>query len=312
MNCYMPIVNYLIFPGFLFIALCGIFVSYIDRKVTARVQWRKGPPVLQPLYDIIKLLGKETIIPAGVSKTLFLLLPFISVCSIVLLATMRGVILNWPGEPFIGDLIVCVYLMTIPAICLIITASISKNPLASIGASREMKLILAYELLFVLALLVPVIKSGGKIIITEIINYQVAYQPVVFSISGIIAFLCAILCLQAKLGFVPFDIAEAEQEIMSGVVIEYSGFTLAAFKLSRIMMLFVYPMFLVKLFWYGKTATLFGDIISFGLKYVVVLVILILLKNTNPRIRIDQAIRFFWSYGLLLGVISVILALVGL
>jgi len=202
--------------------------------------------------------------------------------------------------------------MTIPAICLILSASISKNPLASIGASREMKLVLSYEVPFVFALLVPIIKSGGKIVITEIIQYQVNTTPVVCSLSGIIAFLIAILCLQAKLGLIPFDLSEAEQEIMSGTLIEYSGFPLAMFKLSRMMMLFVYPLFLVKLFWYGKSATLLGDVVSFGLKYLLLLVILTLLRNTNPRVRIDQAIKFFWSYGLVIGIISVVLAFAGL
>ncbi|MDI6641341.1 MAG: NADH-quinone oxidoreductase subunit H [Elusimicrobiota bacterium] len=304
--------NFLIFPGFLFIALCGIFASFIDRKVTARVQWRRGPPLLQPLYDLVKLLGKETIVPAGVSTIQFLLLPLISVSSVVLLGTMRGVAIMWAAEPFIGDLIVSIYLMTIPAICIILAASISKNPLASIGASREMKLILAYEVPFVLALIVPIIKSGGKIVITEITQYQVATTPVIFNLSGIIAFLIAIICLQAKLGLVPFDISEAEQEIMSGTLIEYSGFPLAAFKLSRMMMLFVYPLFLIKLFWYSSSGSTLVDVIFFGLKYLLILVIMILIRNTNPRVRIEQVIKFFWSYGLVVGIIAVVSALVGL
>ncbi len=202
------IYHYLVFPGFLFVSLCGMIASFIDRKITARLQWRKGPPLFQPLYDIIKLLGKETLIPAGTSKILFLLLPVVSFSSVILLATIRGVILLWPDEPFIGDLIVSIYLMAIPAICLILSASVSKNPLASIGASREMKLVLAYEIPFILSLLVPVIKSGGKLVITEIIKYQAENIPFVFSLSGIIAFIIAIICMQAKLGLVPFDVSE--------------------------------------------------------------------------------------------------------
>jgi len=305
------IYHYLVFPGFLFTGICGMIASFIDRKITARLQWRKGPPFFQPLYDIIKLLGKETLIPEGTSRILFLLLPIISLSSVVLLGTIRGVVILWPDEPFIGDLIVSIYLMTIPAICLILAASVSKNSLASIGASREMKLLLGYEIPFILSLLVPVIKSGGKIIITEIIKYQFENVPFVFSLSGIIAFIVAIVCIQAKLGFVPFDVSEAEQEIMSGVLIEYSGPPLAIFKLTRMIMLFVYPLFLVKLFWYSRGASFLMDIIAFGLKYLAVLVIFILIKNTNPRLRVDHAIRFFWIHCTLISLVAVILALFG-
>ena len=70
-----PFFNYIVFPGFIFTAVVGIIASWIDRKVTARVQWRKGPPFLQPLYDLIKLSGKETILPKGGAKITFLFAP---------------------------------------------------------------------------------------------------------------------------------------------------------------------------------------------------------------------------------------------
>lgn len=296
---------YLIFPGFLFTAVAGMLASWVDRKVTARVQWRQGPPWYQNFADFVKLLGKEIIVPKT-GKMIFLLSPILGLASVSIVATLLGKSLMNPAESFLGDLIVVIYLLTIPAIAVIIGASASANPLASVGASREIKLVLSYELPFVLAIVVAIIKSGGLIRINDIIRYQMANGSVLNSLSGTIAFIIAILCMQAKLGFVPFDMAEAEQEIMAGPYIEYSGAPLAIFKLTRQMLLVVLPIFLITIFWAFSP-----HIYWIVLKYVILLVVIILIKNTNPRIRIDQATRFFWGPATVAALVGVILALIG-
>jgi NADH-quinone oxidoreductase subunit H len=304
------IFEYLIFPGFLFTATVGLLASWVDRKVTARVQWRKGPPWYQNFVDILKLLGKETIIPRSGARLTFLLSPILGLASITLVSTILGMINIWPDRSFIGDLIVVLYLLTIPPITLILGGFASGNPLASLGASREMKLILAYELPFILAIFVPVIKTGGLIKIGQILSFQETSGIMLTNPSCVVAFIVAILCMQAKLGFVPFDIPEAEQEIMAGPYIEYSGSSLAIFKLTKAMMLFVLPVFLVMIFMGG--IKLVGNSLIWGiLKYVALLVIIILIKNTNTRLRIDQAIKFFWGPVTLLAIVAVILAVIG-
>lgn len=301
---------FLIFPGFLFTAVVGLLASWIDRKVTARVQWRVGPPWWQNFADFIKLLGKETIVPQGSSRATFLLAPIFGLAAVTIVSTLLWLTIINPASTFIGDLIVVLYLLTIPAIAVIIGGFASRNPLASLGASREMKLILSYELPFILVCLVPVIQAGGTIRLGEIINYQINNGMVLGSLSGPLAFIVAILCMQAKLTLVPFDIPEAEQEIMAGPYIEYSGPTLAVFKLTRQMMLFVVPMFLVVLFLGGIIFS--GWHILWGiLKYVILLVIIVLIRNTNPRVRIDQAVKFFWGPMTLLAIIAIVLALLG-
>lgn len=298
--------NYLIFPGFLFSAVLGLIAGWIDRKVTARIQWRVGPPWYQNFVDFIKLLGKETILPRGNVIT-FLFAPFAGLISVTLVATMLGKLLIDPSESYLGDLVVVLYLLIIPAVAIILGASSSQNPLASIGVSREMKLVLAYELPFILAVVTVIIKAGNTIRLGEILIYQANSGPILGSASGLIAFVVAILCMQAKLGFVPFDISEAEQEIMSGVFIEYSGFPLAIFKLMKLMLLYLMPLFLVSLFWAANTG-----VYSLIGKYILLLVIVILIKNTSPRARIDQALRFFWGPVTALAIIAVILSLLGL
>jgi NADH-quinone oxidoreductase subunit H len=119
------------------------------------------------------------------------------------------------------------------------------------------------------------------------------------------------LCMQAKLTLVPFDAPEAETELSGGAYIEYSGPPLAMFKLTRAMMLFTMPMFLVTVFCVGGTLTGVLPIVLGVLKYVGLVVVVVLIRNTAPRVRIDQAVRFFWGPVALLTVAAVLLALVG-
>ncbi|MCX5687996.1 MAG: NADH-quinone oxidoreductase subunit H [Candidatus Omnitrophica bacterium] len=298
--------NFVIFPGFLFTACFGLMACWIDRKVTSRIQWRVGPPWYQPFMDLVKLSIKEIIVPRTASKELFFLSPMLGLSAATLVSMLVWLVNIDPGSKgFSGDIIVIVYLLTIPAIAVILGASASGNPLASLGASREIKMVMAYELPFIISLIVPIIKSHGLLRLNEIINYQVANGPFITSLSGIIAFIVMIFCIQAKLGLVPFDASEAETEIMGGTFIEYSGMLLAIFKLTKTMLMVVLPLFLITLFWQGFS------FLSLW-KYVIILVIIILIRNTNPRVRIDQAVRFFWGKMTLLAVLAVLLAVKGL
>lgn len=311
MNTGIRLLQFVVFPGFLFTAAAGLIMCWIDRKVTARLQYRVGPPWYQPLMDIIKLLGKETMVPIGAPKTVFLTAPLVGLAGVTLVSTLLCLADYKPQTGFVGDVIVVLYLLTLPALSLILGGFSSSNPLASVGSSREMKMVLSYELPFILALIVPVIKSGGLLTIGGILNYQWQEGAVLFSASGSLALIAAILCMQAKLGLVPFDIAEAETEIVGGTLVEYSGPPLAIFKLTKAMLLFTLPLFLTIMFMGGivlSGASIFGGIF----KLILLLAAIILLRNTNPRLRIDQALGFFWGPVTALAGIAVVLALAGL
>lgn len=293
-----------VFPGFLFTFSLGLVASWVVRKVSALVQWRVGPPVLQPFYDVAKLLGKEILVPEDAQRSVFMAAPLIGMAGVLLLSTIlwRTAIAQ---SAFVGDVIVVIYLMVLPSLAFILGSSASASPHAAIGASREMKLVMGYELPLVLALVVVIVKTGGQLNLAAI-----AQQTPVYSISGMLAFLVSLLCIQAKLGFVPFDIAESETEIASGVLMEYSGALLAVWKVMHAMMLVALPLFLVTVFLGGFGTTGWSLVWSIG-KYVLILVLLILIKNTNPRMRIDQAMRFFWVYCGIVMVLAVVLTTIG-
>ncbi|MEO0127191.1 MAG: complex I subunit 1 family protein [candidate division WOR-3 bacterium] len=306
MNFIRILFNYFIFPGFLFTAIVGMFLTWIDRKVTARVQMRVGPPWYQPYADFMKLLIKETIIPEGASKTMFYLGPLLGLISMSILAVMLFTMNFSPENSFAGDLIVMIYLLALPPIGVIIGGSASKNPLASVGASREMTQYFAYELPFLITIAGIVLKSGGTIKFGEIVYLQRVNGPFLYSISGIIFAIVFLLVIQAKLGFVPFDIPEAEQEIMAGPYIEYSGVALAIYKITKAMMLLLLPVFMISILWGGV-----GDWWAI-LKLLLIIVLIILIKNTNPRLRIDQALKFFWIFLGIFAIIGLVLAMKGL
>lgn len=298
---------FLVFPGLVFSGVMGLLVGWVDRKVTARLQWRKGPPWYQNFMDIMKLFFKETLIPEGASRGMFFTMPLIAMAAAALFSTILLVINKTPASGFIGDLIVIVYLLMIPPIALMLGGFASGNALASLGGSREMKLMLSYELPFLLSLAVPVMKCDYVINIGKMILFQQSGTAVIASASGIISFIVMLFCIQAKLGFVPFDMPEAETEIASGPCIEYSGRALAIFKLTKAILHFALPILLITLYFGGIRFTP-GGFLRNIFEYVGILVIMIVIKNTNPRVRIDQAVRFFWRIPVLLAIIAVILA----
>lgn len=301
----MIFIDYLIFPGLLFTLIVAFIVSWIDRKVTALLQWRVGPPFLQPVWDFFKLMKKETLIPAGGCIPVFLLSPIVSFSSLILVSTIL-LKTNISGSGFVGDIFVVLYLLLIPSFAVIIGGASSANPLASIGTSREMKMVLSYELPFILAVSVVLIKTEGAIGIAEIINYQHENGIILGSISGVLAFLVTLICFQSKMAQVPFDLPDAEQEIMGGAIIEYSGPPLGFFVVSRWILMAMLP-FLMVIMFIGGINSYLGI-----LKYIAILVLVILIRNTNPRLRINQTLGFFWGIVTFVAILSVGLAFLGL
>ncbi|MCD6205511.1 MAG: NADH-quinone oxidoreductase subunit H [Candidatus Marinimicrobia bacterium] len=298
-----------VFPGMLFTGVLGLLVGWLDRKVSAWFQFRVGPPILQNFNDFFKLLGKETIIVKNAVKPVFIVAPLAGFAVLTLIATIIGLALFY-NEGFAGDMFVVMYLTMTFSVMVILGGSSTGNVYSSIGAGREMKLLLADELAFILVFLVPIVKSGYHIQFDQILQYQQLNGAVIGSPSGIIAFIVGILCIQAKMTLPPFHIPEAETEIVEGPFMEYSGPLLAFWKLDHYMMYVIFPFLLVILFMGGFNLTGIG-ILWAVLKYLAIVVVMIIIKNTNPRIRIDTALNFFWKYASPLAFIGVILAVLG-
>ena len=291
------------------VVILGMATSWIDRKVTARIHARVGPPWYQPLADILKLMGKETLIPEEAGRTVFLFAPIAGLAGAAIAAFILGSALVNPEWGFVGDVIVLVYFLAVPAIALILGASASGNPMAVVGASREMKQLMAYELPYLIVLAMIIYKSGFDLRIGGIIASQ-ADGVHLGSVSGVIGLIVMLLATQAKLGLVPFDSPEAEQELMGGVIAEYSGLPLAMIKLTKMMLLALMPLFIIAVLMGGVRMEGLG-ILWAVLKYVAVIVLVVLIRNTNPRVRIDQSFTFFWGPVTVLALVALGLSALG-
>ncbi|MFC1599358.1 NADH-quinone oxidoreductase subunit H, partial [Candidatus Omnitrophota bacterium] len=131
--------TYFIFPGFLFSAIAGGLGWWVERKLTARFQFRVGPPWYQNFMDILKLFAKEIVIPKDAQRSVFILSPIISLSACVAVSLLIGQGC-FVGGGFAGDALVILYVLMIPSLFLILGGFSSSNPLATCGASREIKL----------------------------------------------------------------------------------------------------------------------------------------------------------------------------
>ena len=257
------------------------------RKLKAAIHSRTGPPIIQPYLDLFKLLGKEDLRTAG--GMLYAAAPSISLGSVLLLALLVPMGARAPLG-FAGDIVVLLYVAAIGAVLLMLTAFGSGSPYASVGSSREMMMLLSVEPVMVVALVVGALKAG-TLATGDIIVWQLEHGP---TISMAIAGIAFFLALQAQAGKLPFDIPEADQEIMGGPLIEQSGPRLALFRWAAWSKQFVLAVLLVEVFLPWPTTSVFTlDLVLTLLKAFVVLVVVALVDVVNPRLRIDQAMGYY-------------------
>ena len=257
------------------------------RKLKAAIHSRIGPPVTQPYLDLFKLLGKEDLRTAG--GVLYGAAPALTLGSVLLLALLVPMGAR-PPFAFAGDIVVLLYVAAISAVLLMLTAFGSGSPYASVGSSREMMMMLSVEPVMVVALVVGALKAG-TLATGDIIVWQLEHGP---TLSMAIAGIAFLLALQAQAGKLPFDIPEADQEIMGGPLIEQSGPRLALFRWAMWSKQFVLAVLLVEVFlpWPG-TGVFALDLLLTLVKAFVVLVVVALVDVVNPRLRIDQAMGYY-------------------
>lgn len=281
----------LIFPGFGFLFLCALGVQWIDRRVIARLQGRVGPPWYQPLADFIKLMAKEDVLPTGAHARACALLPMVSLAA-VLTAALHIPVGGYVATAFEGDLIVVLFLLSLPALAYFLAGWLSGSVFSVVGGSRALLQYFAYEVPFMMALAGPAILTGSWSI-SSISGTQsgTAWTLLVQPIGFVLAFLGLI----GKLKRSPFDIPKAKSEIGAGPLTEFSGRKLALWNLSLHVKTAVGIFLLVDVFLGGGggAATLAGATL-FALKCLLVLLALSVAGVLYARLRIDQLASLGW------------------
>lgn len=306
----------LLFPGGLFALALGLALKGVDRRVAARLQRRIGPPLLQPLFDLIKLGRKDTMVPAVAPSRLFLGAPLAGTCAMALAAALIPIAGIYTPPAALGDLLVLLYLLTVPAIVLMLAGSSSGSPFGAIGFSREMALVLAYEgplLLVMAAVAVFVGRAQGEAVtfsLAGIVAWQQAHGPLIAEPLLWPALLAFLAFYPANLGIKPFDIPEAETEVLDGPLVEYSGPALGLFKVMSALKAVVVLGLGIALFcpWAPEQTAL--ALAVHLLKYLLLTVLGVsLVRTAMGRMRIDQAFRFFLKGPLALALASLLLVL---
>ena len=295
-----------------FAMVLDIGLVWIERKVVARFQDRLGPNrigpfgLIQPVADIIKMVIKEDITPAGADKIIYNIAPVLAATSVIVLWAILPLASTVYGVDLNVGLLYIVAAGALGTLAIIMAGWSSNNKYALLGAFRMVANMISYEIPMVIILLVPTILANTMSIrgITE------AQSGMWFAILSPLAFLIFLISAIAELGRSPFDLSEAESEIVAGFHIEYTGMKFGWFYAGELLHAFTFGGFMAILF-FGGYGGFFGleKLAAFAwlnLPFVQALVfiakamfgywVIMWIKYSVPRIRIDHMLAFNWKF----------------
>ncbi|MFA6103945.1 MAG: complex I subunit 1 family protein [Victivallaceae bacterium] len=260
----------------------GALISGLDRKVTARMQGRKGPPVIQPFYDIIKLFSKQ---PVALHK-LQILYAFLHLVFMMLVVVLLAM-----GQ----DLLMILFAHAFSTICLVLGGMSVRSPYSRIGSMRKIMQMLAYEPILIL-IIVAIYLQTDSFLASSVMSMP---KPMLWSMPLLfLAFLCAVAI---KLNKSPFDVStshHAHQEIVKGITIEYAGPYLGIIEIAHLYETAIL-FFIIMMFWQTNYY------VGFGLETVAFLAILVL-DNTFSRLTTTWMLKYMWSIPLFLSIANII------
>ncbi len=315
MEVLNPILYILVFPGFAFQFVFSTYLEWMDRKLYARLQNRRGPlytgyqGILQPVADIFKLFFKEDIVPAAADRFMFSFMPILGLAAVVTAGLYIPVWMFTPYNSFEGDLVVVLYLLSIPSLVLFLAGWFSVSPYSLMGATRVLTQLFAYEVPFFLAMLTPAVVAGSWQI-QKVAVYPWTSGAWWIILVQVLAFVVAILTLQAKLERVPFDIPEAETEVVGGPLTEYSGKKLALFRIQKDILMLVGSAFIAALFLGGFPGGIWLGGLWLLIKTIFVVFLLSVVRAGFARIRLDQIVTFSWKYLAPLSLVQLLIVLI--
>jgi NADH-quinone oxidoreductase subunit H len=286
-----------IFPGLLFVLLWALFVFWFSRKVLAYLHKRVGPHYngyagsMQTVYDFAKLLGKESIIPAHVNPHLFALIPLLALT----LTILPVMLIPWSSDLLVLNtqygVLALVVLIGIEPFLLFLTGFGSNNKYSFLGGIRILTQMISMETSFFMAALSPALLFGTMNLLE--ITQSATWLTTLILLPGALLFFISALGILAQ---PPFNIPDAEQEIVYGFYTEYTGTNYLLLKSAELTEFLIIFAATITLFFAGFRG---GFVDGFGilfLKMLVLAVIMITVRASTPRIRLDQMLSFAWTY----------------
>jgi len=297
----------IVFPGIFFLSAFGLFVEYFDRKLYARLQNRIGPPWFQPVADLIKLLAKEDVIPREANRNMFMMAPVFALTSVI---TAFLYIPLWKQNSlfsFNGDILVVLYLLTIPTLAFFIGGWYSTSLYARIGSVRSLTQLFAYEVPLFMGILSSALLADSWSLKDITIFYAKHNWLWLVNLLG---FAIALVSFLGKLEKAPFDIPEAETEVVAGCFTEYSGRLFALLRLTLDIEMVVGSALLAAVFFpFGLSLPPLLGFLLFIAKVLFIISLISLLRTILARLRIDQMISFCWKYMVPLALLQILVNL---
>lgn len=264
------------------VPVAGALIRGIDRKVTARIQGRIGPPIVQPIYDILKLFKKDSVL----LNTIQILYAYLHLAFMAL-----AVFFMLSGQ----DLLMVLFILAFATISLILGGMCVYSPYSRIGSQREILQLISYEPILVL-MVIGVYLVNGSFLMSAV---TAAHKPLLFSLPLI--FIALFFALTIKLQKSPFDFAtshHAHQEIVKGITIEYSGKYLGIIEIAHCYEVVLVLMFVV-MFW---ATNLWLGVLLAAACYLAEIII----DNAFARLRAMAMFRFMWTVGFVLALTNII------
>jgi len=300
---WLTIISYVI--GAFVLAAGGmffvVFLIWYERKLIGRIQDRFGPNrvgpwgLFQPVADMLKIFTKELITPKGVDWVAYNLAPVLSVAAVLMIWSVTPFSKTLYGSNLNVSLLFLIAVGGMGELGIILAGWGSHNKYALLGALRAVAMLISYEVPFVISALVPVMLSG-TLSLTGIVLAQTTWYIFTVPAAALIFFITAV----AETGRAPFDLAEAESEIVAGYNVEYSGLKFGMFFVGEFLHAFTASFVFVTVFLGGWRGPFAEEIPVLGLVYFVIKTFivyfaLILFRGTNPRFRLDQLMNFTWK-----------------
>lgn len=300
------------------VLLLTFLLIWAERKILARIQDRLGPNrvgpfgLLQTLADAGKLLTKEVIVPAGADKLIYYLAPPLAVMSVVGLWAVIPLAPNLIGTDINVGVIYLISIGAIGTLAVMLAGWSSNNKYALLGAFRSVAMLISYEVPMVLALLIPTMLAGSMGTVAIVEGQREMWFVVLAPLAAFLFFTSSM----AEAGKAPFDLLEAESEIVAGYNIEYSSMAFGMFFVGEFLHGFTLAALTVTLFfggWLGPGVDQYAwlGIFYFGLKTAIVYFVVIWIRGTLPRLRIDQVNALNWKFLVPLALTVVVLTAVG-
>ena len=293
----------------LFLIVVVMFLTYMERKVISRIQDRIGPNrvgplgLLQPVADVMKLLLKEDITPANADYWVYLLSPALIVTTALMAYAVIPLGRGMVGTDLSIGVLYVVAIGSLSTIAILMAGWGGRNKYALLGGMRSVAQMMSYEIPMVLAMLGPVLLAGSLSLV-EIVDKQ---QGVWYVIAQPIGFLIYFIAGVAEANRSPFDLPEAESEIIAGYHIEYSGIKFALFFLAEYINMFTVSAIATTLFLGGWRGPILPPYVWFVLKVLFFIFVMIWFRGTFPRLRIDQLMAFAWKFLLPLALVNILI-----